>query len=395
MLRIFLSVIYTIICLIIGGIIGYSLFQLKILSLLIFNQILISFILYLRSNIAGLHLFKTDSILSVLDRLIMIVFAGMLLWGTRETGFPIEWYIYIQSLSYVLTCVIVLAIVIKKAKLRKIHWNTAFFVMILKQSYPYAILVLLMSFYNRIDTVMLERLLPDGATQSGIYAAAYRLLDAANMIAFLFSAILLPMFARMIKYKEPVEELTVLSFSLLAVPALVVSIGSYFYRYELMELLYAQHTEESAIIFGILMFCFTAISMTYIFGTLLTANGNMKQLNMMAAGGMAINILLNFILIPQYKAAGSAFASLITQTLTAMAQILIAQWVFRFRINYRLIGMLAVYIFSCSAAYYLSRLLPFGWIPNFIIAVSASVSMAFLLKIIHLKNLFKMIKSTP
>ena len=298
-----------------------------------------------------------------------------------------------QSVSYLLTAIIVLAIVVKKAKLKKIRWNWTFFRMILKKSYPYAILVLLMSFYNRIDTVMLERMLPDGAVQSGIYAAAYRLLDAANMIAFLFSGLLLPMFARMIKFKESVEDLVMLSFTLLITPAIIVSVGSFFYRAELMGMLYQQHVEESSTIFGILMSCFTAISMTYIFGTLLTANGNLKQLNIMAASGMALNILINFLLIPRFKATGSAFSSLFTQFLTAVAQIAIAQMIFKFKVNYVLLGRLLFFILITLACFYCSRWLNHGWIFKFSVAVFISFISALSIRLIHLKRIYLMFRT--
>ena len=44
-----------------------------------------------------------------------------------------------------------------------------------------------MGVYTRTDVVMVERLLPDGKMQAGIYASAYRLLDAVNVAGFLFS----------------------------------------------------------------------------------------------------------------------------------------------------------------------------------------------------------------
>src|SRR5207253_2207137 len=128
---------------------------------------------------------------------------------------------------YALTLVITFVIVIDKARVKRLAWRWPFFLMILKQSYPYAILVLLMTFYNRIDFVMLERMLPNGAEQSGIYASAYRLLDATNMIAFLFAGLLLPIFARMIKLRQSVEEMVRLSFSLLIVPAIIIATVSF------------------------------------------------------------------------------------------------------------------------------------------------------------------------
>ncbi len=402
-LRFLLAGIYLIVTMIVGFVIGYDTLQLKILIFMAFNQVLISFILYLRSNIAGLHLFKTDSVISVLDRLIMIMICGMLLWGhVTDKPFQIEWYIYAQTASYLVTLLITAVIVIDRARLKRLRWNMPFFLMILKKSYPYAILVLLMTFYNRIDTVMLERLLPNGAEQSGVYASAYRLLDAANMIAFLFAGLLLPMFARMIKLRHSVEHLVKLAVSLLLVPAIIVACGSFVFQDELMGLLYKNHVGESADVFGILMSCFMAVSTTYIFGTLLTANGNLKQLNYMASAGMVLNIIVNLILIPRYMALGTAISSFATQFLTATAQVIMAQRIFKFKINYKFIGkMLFLFILACcifwsahdlyrilcSLSVFKLRNLHHLWVPVFGISVTAIGLMSFVLGIISIRSI--------
>jgi len=123
-MKILLGVVYFLVTFTIALILGYSGERLKLLGLLGFNQLLISAILYLRSNISGLLLFKTDSFLSVLDRLLMILFCGMLLWGhVTDAPFRIEWFVYSQTAAYVLTALTALLIVIKKAKFRKPSWN--------------------------------------------------------------------------------------------------------------------------------------------------------------------------------------------------------------------------------------------------------------------------------
>ena len=222
-LRMLLAVVFIVLTLIGGWLIGYTVDMMKMLTAVMINQVLNSFILYLRSNLAGLHLFKTDSIISVLDRLIMIIICGVLLYEHKQSGrFDIRYFIYAQTFAYALTAMITMIVLLRKAKIKRLQWRWPFFVMILKKSYPYAILVLLMTFYNRIDSVMLERLLPFrvGANEAGIYASAYRLLDAANMIAFLFAGLLLPIFSKMIKLKQNIEEMVRLSFSLLVIPAM-------------------------------------------------------------------------------------------------------------------------------------------------------------------------------
>ena len=85
-----------------------------------------------------------------------------------------------------------------------------------------------MAFYYRIDAVMIERLLTNGAEQAGIYAQAFRLLDAGNMVPYLLSVLLLPMFAFMIRNKQSLEELVELAFSFIATPAIILMAFSFF-----------------------------------------------------------------------------------------------------------------------------------------------------------------------
>ena len=80
-LRICLVVLYLFTTFLIAFILGYDFVQLKILLLLALNQSLVAFILYIRSNLTGLHLFLEDGVISILDRLLLIVICSSLLWG--------------------------------------------------------------------------------------------------------------------------------------------------------------------------------------------------------------------------------------------------------------------------------------------------------------------------
>jgi O-antigen/teichoic acid export membrane protein len=323
-LRLLLGIGFIAVSMIMGVIIGYGIEEFRILWILLANQFLASLVLYFRSNISGLLLFRTDSIVSVLDRVIMIGICSVLLWGNLTSqSFRIEWFIYAQFIAYAITAVVSFTIVALRAGLRKLSWDKLFFLMILKKSYPFALLILLMSFYNRIDSVMLERLLADGRTQAGIYAQAFRLLEASNMIAYLFAGILLPMFAHMLKRRQKVDDLLRLSFSIIGTLSISAGIISIFYGNDIMNLLYTEHTDISSGVFRLLMVTFFAISSTYIYGTLLTANNNLKELNIMAACAMGLNIVLNLILIPRYQVIGAAIASMITQYAAAVTQVIL------------------------------------------------------------------------
>jgi O-antigen/teichoic acid export membrane protein len=392
-LKFILAGVYALVCIVVALIIGYNEIQIHLLLFLILNQFLISFTLYLRSNISGLHLFRTDSFLSVLDRSLMIIICSVLLF-TNITNhvFKIEWFVYAQSAAYLTASLITLAVVLAHTGKIRFNFDRRFFIVFLKKSYPYALLVLLMSFYNRFDSVMLERLLINGKEQAGIYAHAFRLLDAVSMFGVLFAGLLLPIFARMIKQKEGIGSMVQFSFLLLFVPAIIISISSGFYDTEIMDLLYDSNIELSASILQILMVSFLGIATTYIFGSLLTANGSIRQLNWMAALGMVINIGLNLILIPHFEALGSAWASLVTQTFTALAQIILAVSILKLNINYRLIGKLFVFVVFVFLAGYFSRQIG-NWVLGYSVMIIASILFAFLSRLINLRALAEIIQN--
>ena len=325
-LRILLGLVYFAVIFAVGVLIGYRGNQLRLLFWIGLNQFLSVFLLYLRSNISALLMFKTDSVISVTDKLLMILFCGMLLWGNvTEQPFRIEWFIWSQTVAYLITIAIALGIVLKKSHMRRLNWNPAFFIVILKKSFPYALVTLLMACYYRMDSVMLERMLPAGvgAEQSGIYASAFRLMDVLTMVAYLFSVILLPLFSKMLKQREDVVPVVRTSFSLLFLFSVSAVVILFVYREPVIQAFYPDIVNESVPVFQWIIFGLIPISMNYLFGTLLTANGSMKQLNIIALVGIVINVTVNLLLIPRMQACGSAVASFCTQFTVALAQFLL------------------------------------------------------------------------
>ena len=392
-LRLILGVFYFVVSMAAAWLCNYNSHQLAMLMFLTFNQFLLALILYLRSNLAGLQLFKTDSIMSVLDRVVMIVICSLLLWGNiTSQPFRIEWFVYAQTGAYLLTAAVAFVLVFIHAPTFRPTFNLQFSVEVLRKSFPFALLTLLMSLYNRIDSVMLERLLPDGKVQAGIYAQAFRISDACCMFALLFANLLLPMFSRMIKQRENVAGLLKLSTVAMAVPVVAGAAACVFYRGQVMDLLYSSHVAESAPIFALLISGFVAISMVYIYGTLLTANGSLRQLNIVAFCGMVFNIAMNFVLIPRYGALGAAIVSLATQSLTAFAQIAIAFSIFGLKFRGHTQYMLLIYVLGIVAFGFASTHLPFGWSCNALIMLVAAGLWAFVLRLVSVGDFVKLLK---
>ncbi len=384
---------------IISVLVGFFLlkFQFKLLVILCINSFCLSFTLFLRSNIQALHLFRLDSVISVLDRVIMILLLVVMLLHMFGLQMNVMNFVYAQTIGYVITSFVCFFVVLNKTHTFKLNWDWAFNRMILKKSFPFAILVLLMTFYNRLDSLMIKEMLPGniGNEQSGIYAKGFRLLDAANQIAYLFSIQLIPLFSRMLKNKENIENIVKLSFTILITPALIVSISTIFYAQHFFEKIYTGDTLGYPIL-AVLMNCFTGVSLTCIFGTLLTASGNLRKQNYVALGGILVNVVLNLILIPRYQAMGSAVSSLVTQLITGLLQVYLCYKVFHFKVNKRLLTSLAFFIAGLFFInYFTMDLIGKGgnaWMFNFVIMLIFSVILAFATGMINPKSVFRFIK---
>jgi len=373
----------------------YPIERLEIFVLLAFNQFVLSFILFIRSNFAGLQMFKTDSVISIIDRLLLIFICGY--WIATDYfdgGFPINYFVYAQTAAYLSSALIAFLVLFSKTRVFKFSFKFNFFAVSIKNSFPFALLIMLMALYSRTDSIMLERMLGDeGALQSGIYAQSFRLLDALTNVAYLFSVILIPLFANMIKEKQNILQLFQLAMILIGIPAFYLFVNTYIYNQNLMQVLYSEHLEDSSIIIIFHLFSFVCIALSYITGSLLTALGNMKWLNNIALAGTFVNILLNLIVIPEYKAIGAAATSSLTQLVVLALQFLIVlkffdlKWNFSLLLKLILMGLLIIG----------GSLLSSNIFENITLSLFISILIAFLglfvLRIIKINDVLDMIKN--
>jgi O-antigen/teichoic acid export membrane protein len=323
--RSILLLIYTALTLSTGFIAGYRGEALYYLFLLIVNQVLAILIAYIRSHFGGLHLFKTDAVISVMDRFLLIILCGTAFFMESTLGsFQIVWFIWLQTVSYGITLIIAFFLLIKEIGLPRIKLKRAFSYYILRQSLPFALLVLLMMLYTRSDSVLLERLHPNGAYEAGIYAKGFRLLDAFYMFGMIFANLLLPLFARSLKeQKEKVLPLLRTASKLLIGGSILLAFLCHFHAERILGWIYLNELPQASYPFQLIMWGFIGMSTSMIFGSLLTASGELTLLNSFSLLGVFLNIGLNLFIIPSWGASGAALSCLITQGMMALVQLLI------------------------------------------------------------------------
>jgi O-antigen/teichoic acid export membrane protein len=141
-----------------------------------------------------------------------------------------------------------------------------------------------------------------------------------------------------------------------------------------------------------MMFAYVATSTTYIFGTLLTANGSLKPLNIMAFIGMLISLGLNLVLIPEMKAMGAAYAGLTAQVATAIIQVFLAFKILDIHFEARYVLKLIAFVLSLFALNWISTYLPFEWIIRMGISLALIIMSAFALRLLNIKAFISIIK---
>ena len=182
--RLVLIVVYMILAGICGFALGYQGWELTLLFGVLLIQSLNALLSFIRSNLAALHKFKTDGLLSVTDRLLMIFICSfLLLYPPTAQNFKIQWFVTAQVFCYFVAAVTGYLILKRIGKVKlQFSFDAPSIFRIIKQSFPYALLIFLMSIYNRADAMMIERLTADGKNEASIWAAAFRLLDMINIL---------------------------------------------------------------------------------------------------------------------------------------------------------------------------------------------------------------------
>ncbi|MFT5861298.1 MAG: O-antigen/teichoic acid export membrane protein [Flavobacteriaceae bacterium] len=321
--RVVLFVFYAVVSFSIALILGWRGYELYLLSFLVFNQFLVTLIAYARSHFSGLLHFKTEAFLSILDRFLLILICGALLYTPLSSNaFQIEWFIWIQTGCYGITAVVAFVLLFKQIDRPKLSFRPVFSYALIRKSIPYALLILLMMIYTRVDSVMIERMHVDGKLQAGYYAQGFRLFDALFMFAMIFSSLLYPLFSKMLAANQKIKPLLASATKLLIGGTFALAIIAWFNSEMILGWIYEKNVLESEKSFQLLMVGFVGMSANLIFGTLLTADGSLKFLNSVSAIGILVNIGINAYLIPEHGANGAAFATLITQSTVSLAQII-------------------------------------------------------------------------
>ena len=327
--------------------------QWNLIGLVVVNQVLAALVLMVRSVLQGRHLFKWDSIVSVADRFTAImvlvgVFGLFSADGLGKSG--VEKFFAAQGVGYLMA--LMLGFIFTKGdvlgrKSGEMETNVSdslnnepvsikFWVQGMGW---FVVLGLAMSAFTRLDIQMLQWFTLDitaelslpadflqpenpGYLANGMYAKGYRFLDAALIFSSMLSVQLLPLFSKRISEKLDLQPLVWLGFRLVFMVSALAAFVGFFYGKSLMAVFYKITTDAEAHNMGMLFFgfmlVFVAMSTVHVFGTLVTAAGDVKWLSFLAIICLLINVIIDRLRIPMGGPFGALEGGLVTQSVFAL-----------------------------------------------------------------------------
>lgn len=365
--KLFLTAIFLVVVMTTGIISHYSAAEILLLFAISFISLLNSLVQYLRSNVAALQKFKLDGILSVSDRLLMIVVCGYLLYSpATAANFKIEWFVMTQVGCYAVAAIAGFFFIYKLTRsLPGLSFNTGEVMATIRKSLPFALMVFLMGIHTTSDRMLIERL--GSKDEAGIYASAYRLLDVSTMFGVMFAGVLLPMFGKMMATKQSVQPVLKLSVNLLLPFAFTLFGIAAFWGQDVMHLLYKGAGAYDGRIFAWVMAAFPAYCIMYTYSTLLTANGNIPVMIKISIAGVIISLGLNMYMIPHYFAMGAAITAFITQTILAVCYIIFCGREIQLPTNVKWIGAHILFLFLLAIGGYALSLSQINWMLQVVI----------------------------
>ena len=358
-LKIILSIIYPIFMVIVGWVLGYSRHQLYLLSILCVTQSVTQLIFFFRSNFQAFQRFAIDAVASVMDKALLLVIVLILLFVKID----LELYVYARLISAGLALVILFGFVLNIFGFIKPGLNKEIVKSLLRKSFPFAIITILYSVNDKVDQVMLERIA--GAKETGLYAGAYRWVDAVMMYLWTVLPIFFARFAFHLNDTKAQQKLLKFGQGIAAIPMIYIAVFVFFYSEKLLFLFKNTDPADLHTMQLCMIALFSAViinGLFAIYSTLLTSTNHERFVSIMIAVSIVMNITLNFIFIPQYGAVASAWNTVASYALLSVSYLIYIQFKMQLNLPWLQLGktILAGLIFT-GVFYLLDSLGIFEW----------------------------------
>lgn len=255
----------------------------------------------------------------------------------------------------------------------------------LKKGWPFAVYMFFIYIYVSIDVVMLNLMAGNHAT--GIYSAGTRLLVAFFLIPTgICNAVLPALSARSNQDRSGYARIVRMTFRYLTVLALLLFLFTTTLGRQVVVILFGSEYGLSGDVLALLGWTLFPAFINQLLNIILISDRREKAVVIFSAIGAAMNVTLNFVLIPHYSYFGAVWATLATELVVGASQLIYLK-----RTVLKPVKGLAASIWVVALAIFIAFLIKtiFGHhlIIGFVMGTGLLVSLLFGLNYIDRKNL--------
>ncbi|HEX5609716.1 MAG TPA: flippase [Solirubrobacterales bacterium] len=196
--------------------------------------------------------------------------------------------------------------------------------------------------YGRIDQILVYELAGD-STEVGVYAAMYKILDNAGFLPMALMVTLFPIMAGLYPSDEPrlrrMMQVAIDYLTIVALGGLALTIAA---AEPIIELLYGADYVSGATVLTILVAAFIPICIGNVAGNMVVAMDLQRTYIWFALAGLALNVPLNLLLIPELGIEAAAWITLATEVVVVSLSLAMVLRRIEMRLSLRQIGLALV-----------------------------------------------------
>ncbi|MEO0026089.1 MAG: flippase [candidate division WOR-3 bacterium] len=208
---------------------------------------------------------------------------------------------------------------------------------LLREGLPIGVSVIFVLFYYWNGSTLLAKLAGDKAV--GVYNAGFRLVAGLNFLGISFSSALYPVFSStFLTDTARLKQLLTRALRWIIVMLLPVAILGMILAEQLIIFIYGNNYQSAGVVLRILVWWAFATGFTSVFSNYFMATQRARWMTLQTASALAINVLLNLILIRRLGPLGAAIAIVAAEFTSGVFYFAIWQIIDRYRAGLSLVG---------------------------------------------------------
>lgn len=183
---------------------------------------------------------------------------------------------------------------------------------LIKESWPMGLFLLLNIIYLRVDIIILNHYL--ASREVGIFAGAYRIIDAAMVLPVVILAAIFPVISKLAaSNKDSLGIFIRGAFKAFVAIALPLAISIIFLSDYIIQIILGKEFLEASNVLRLLSFALILMFFNYLFCHILNAIHRQKWFTISLGTALVLKVYLNFALVPKMGYIGAAIATVVSE----------------------------------------------------------------------------------